>query len=467
MASAQSNVPPPEKPVAPAPAYTPVRWNEDWSYLKDPSRKSDPFDAIKYIPLGSDQTYLSIGGQFRERFENFDNAGFGAAPEDDGYFLHRLLLHADLHVTPYFRVFGQFKSALEDGETGGPRGVDGDESDVQQLFIDGKIPLGPKDSVLLRFGRQDLAYGAQRLISPLDWTNTRRTFEGGKASITTGPNTLDLFWVRPVIVDNEEPNVGDNNTSFAGVYDTLALPDLIKGAGTKLDVYALALNRGIGPASGSQGAFTVDSDIYTVGARFVTTPKPFDIDAEFSYQFGQVGDDATVSAWSFAIEAGYTVEAALKPRAFIGFDIASGDDDPTDDKFNRFNQLFPLGHAYFGYIDAIGRQNIIDVHPGVELTLLENASWAKKVNFRGEYHLFWRQNNSDGVFNAGGGLLRGAGGSDESFIGSELDLLVNWQIERHTQVYVGYSHFFAGDFISDTGPSEDIDFVYAALQFTF
>jgi hypothetical protein len=29
-------------------------------------------------------------------------------------------------------------------------------------------------------GRQELLYGAQRLISPLDWANTRRTFEGGK-----------------------------------------------------------------------------------------------------------------------------------------------------------------------------------------------------------------------------------------------------------------------------------------------
>lgn len=61
------------------------------------------------------------------------------------------------------------------------------------------------------------------MISPLDWTNTRRTFEGFKASTVTGNNTLDAFWVRPVIVDKEEPNDGDDDTSFAGVYNTLAL----------------------------------------------------------------------------------------------------------------------------------------------------------------------------------------------------------------------------------------------------
>ena len=52
-------------------------------------------------------------------------------------------------------------------------------------------------------------------------------------------------------------------------------------------------------------------------------------------------------------------------------------------------------------------------------------------------------------------------------MGSEIDLLLTWQIERHTQAYFGYSHFFAGDFIEDTGPSDDIDFAYAAVQYTF
>lgn len=196
-------------------------------------------------------------------------------------------------------------------------------------------------------------------------------------------------------------------------------------------------------------------------------PLPFDFDVEGAYQFGQF-DTSTISAWSFAMEAGYTCfPPPLKPRAFIGFDIASGDDNPTDGNFNRFNQLFPLGHLYFGYIDAIGRQNIIDVHPGFDLTLAEKASWAQKLTLRTEYHLFWRESTADGVFNAGGGLLRASGGSDESYIGSEIDLLLTWQIDRHTQAYFGWSHFFAGDFIQDTGPSEDIDFLYGALQFTF
>jgi hypothetical protein len=46
-------------------------------------------------------------------------------------------------------------------------------------------------------------------------------------------------------------------------------------------------------------------------------------------------------------------------------------------------------------------------------------------------------------------------------------LLLTWQINRHTLTSVGYSHFFAGTFIDQTGPHQDIDFFYMALTYTF
>src|SRR6185503_5232648 len=158
------------------------------------------------------------------------------------------------------------------------------------------------------------------------------------------------------------------------------------------------------------------------------------------------------------------------------FDYATGDDDPNDDELNTFNQLFPLGHAYFGYIDVIGRQNIMDVHPGIELTPIQNTKYVKKLTLRGDYHLFWRASDDDAVYNVLGGaaasppvagILRGDSGSDETFIGSEVDLLLTWQVDRHLQAYGGYSHFFAGDFIDETGANKDIDFLYLALVYTF
>jgi hypothetical protein len=58
------------KEGAAPPAYKLLRYEEDYSYLKDPSRRTDFWDAIKYVPLwGREDWYLSVGGELRERYE--------------------------------------------------------------------------------------------------------------------------------------------------------------------------------------------------------------------------------------------------------------------------------------------------------------------------------------------------------------------------------------------------------------
>jgi hypothetical protein len=48
-----------------------------------------------------------------------------------------------------------------------------------------------------------------------------------------------------------------------------------------------------------------------------------------------------------------------------------------------------------------------------------------------------------------------------------VDVQLNWQFNRHISAYAGYCHFFHGEFISETGPHNDIDFAYTSVTFTF
>ncbi|MBC8105654.1 MAG: alginate export family protein [Anaerolineae bacterium] len=161
-----------------------------------------------------------------------------------------------------FRFFVQGKSALIEGDgvgaNGAPRLSDADELDLQQAFADFILPIpggGKRDSLTVRFGRQEMVYGAQRMIGVSDFTNGERTFDGLKFSLATGANTL--------------------------------------------------------VAAGSAG---FDEARYTIGARFSTAPKPLDFDIESAYQFGQFGS-GNISAWMFSTEGGYTLEnVAPKPR---------------------------------------------------------------------------------------------------------------------------------------------------------
>ena len=63
------------------------------------------------------------------------------------------------------------------------------------------------------------------------------------------------------------------------------------------------------------------------------------------------------------------------------------------------------------------------------------------------------------------GLLRSGAESHE--VGHEIDFLLRTSLDRHVSAYAGYSRVFAGDAIEETGPAEDIDFVYLGASFTF
>jgi hypothetical protein len=357
----------------------------------------------------------------------------------------------DAHLTPNLRAFVQVNSSLENGREGGPRYGDVDHFDLLQGFVDIKTSDSADPYAYLRLGRQELIYGAQRFISPDDWRNVPRTFDGAKLSVSVPNNTTDVFITRPVIIEDNQFDNDDPGTWFAGVYNVTALPDVIPSAGSKVEVYLLSLS------TTDASTPSVEANTYTLGSRFYTNPGAVDFDIEGDYQFGDV-ESASISAWSLATVVGYTFESQpLTPRASLGLDIASGSTNPA----NRFNQLFPPTYTYLGHAYLFGRPNLTAAHVGLDLHL------TKSLVFSAAEYVYWRQNTNDALYNLSGGVVRADNGSDAAYVGNELDLVLNWQIDRHFSAYVGWAHFFTGEFIQQTGPSKDVDFVYAAVTFTF
>jgi hypothetical protein len=447
--------------------YTLARWDEDYSFLAEPAQRTDFWDPIKYIPLSAaGDSYASFGGQVRDRYENFNHYTFGSGPQTrDGYNDTRLTENVDLHFGPFLRVFVQGDSAFETGRNGGPRTNDRDELDLEQGFADLKIPLSANADMTLRAGRQYLEFGAARLIGPADFSNVRKTFDGFRGDLDSPNNSLTLFLVRPVLVERYKFDSSDSQNVLAGVYDTLQLPKLLVNAHSQLELYELYLDRQATSFANETGKGTEDR--YTSGVRFTTYPRPFDFDVEGDYQYGEFSGHG-ISAFQIATKDGYTFyNVDFTPRIFLGADVASGSARAHGAGVGTFNQLYPSGHGQFGNIDAIGRQNIIDVESGLDLTLLQHRRYFQSLRLRTSFYEFWRQSIHDDVYTSSGSILRAAGTSNARYIGSELDLLLNWQIDPHLSAYMGYSHMFAGSFISQTGPSNDIDFFYTALAYTF
>src|SRR5229473_2237813 len=225
------------------PPFKPLRYDESYEYLRDPSRRSDYLDAIKFIPLNTNgDWHLTLGGEIRERYEYYHNSLWGRGPQDDnGYLLQRYMVHADAHLGDYFRIFTQFKSGLEDGRNGGPRPTDRDDFDLNQAFFDVRVPFLESDSLTLRAGRQELSYGSSRLVSAREAPNVRLSFDGVKAIVKVNGWQVDAFAVKPVRtkvgVFDDDP---DPNQNFWGLYAVTPFPWL---PGGNIDLYYLGLDR--------------------------------------------------------------------------------------------------------------------------------------------------------------------------------------------------------------------------------
>jgi hypothetical protein len=445
-------------PPPPRPAYHNLRYEENWSVLRG-QPNVDFWDPIKFIPLTEDERiYLTLGGDMRVRVEHFENFAFGApATDTDTYLLTRIKLHADLHVGDHFRAFVEAKSALATDRDlpGGRRRVDVDEFDLQNAFVDLKLPIADATSLTFRPGRQELQYGRQRLVSPLDWANTRRTFDGARGILRLGDWRIDGFWTQPVRVRKYDFNRRDSDQDFYGIYAAGKLPTTALG----WDIYWLGLERERATFGGLAG----EEERHTVGTRLggPIGPPGFDFDTEFAYQFGDHAD-RDISAYMASIEAGYTfVNVGMTPRLEFGFDYASGDNNPGDGRLRTFNQLFPLGHAFLGFIDVVGRQNIMAFRSGVSFKPVQ------KLTIRIDGHLFYRAERGDALYDAGGGVVRAGNLGDAREVGQEIDLTARYDLDRHTSFLFGYSHFFAGRFIEQSGASDDIDFFYASVEYRF
>jgi hypothetical protein len=437
------------------------RFNEDWSTLRgvDLGATDDFWDRLKFIPLSPDQNvWLTIGGQARERGEYFRQYLFGNSEpkQSDGYLLSRFRLSADLHVTRYFRMFAEGRSsfALDRELAGGRTTAYVDEFDLMNGFADIMIPFGQQASVTLRGGRQELIFGSQRLVGPGDFTQVPRAFEGGAAIAQIAGWTITPFWTQAVVIDKYRFNTSTSDLQLFGVFGTGPLHILP----VNLDLYWLAADNATASFNGTSGR----ERRHTLGGRVSgkVGATGLDFEVEGAAQLGTVGR-GNIAASMFTTVLGYSVPIPqLSPHVYVEFDYASGDDKPGGN-VGTFNQLYPNAHSYLGYIDYIGRQNLISPSAGVTVNPLQGLTLSL------QQYLFWRASDRDAVYNKSGGVLRAGTGSRARYVGAETDVYATYNFTRHLLGYAGYSHFFTGEFLDKTGPHGDSDFFYIALQYTF
>jgi Alginate export len=270
---------------------------------------------------------FSAGGEVRQEYEWFDNEEWGAeVPDDSGYWLQRYMLHVDARLSRRVRLYGELKSGIEVDRAGGPRPSDEDRLDLHHGFVD--LSFGP---VTMRVGRQELAFGSQRLISVREGPNIRQSFDGGTVVLQRGRRRADGFLTRYVSTEtavfDDSPDTG---RSVWGVYAVRSLAqDQMKG----VDLYCLGYRRTAATLDQARGR----EARHSLGARFWQTSSALDYNFEAVVQTGRFAN-ATIRAWTIASDFGYRIETAPgQPRLGLRANVTSGDRDRNDNRLGTFN----------------------------------------------------------------------------------------------------------------------------------
>jgi hypothetical protein len=161
-------------------------------------------------------------------------------------------------------------------------------------------------------------------------------------------------------------------------------------------------------------------------------------------------------------DIGYTFEDfAMAPFLNLKVNLASGDNEPGDNRLETFNPMYPLPAYVSGELAHVGPYNQIMIHPSIILSRSEHLSFC--VGFM----WFWRQSKEDGVYGPRGELFRDGSTSDERYVGRQAEVIMFGSLRQFFQYKVIYSHFWPGEFIRQTGPHKDIDLFVFEITINF
>lgn len=437
----------------PSPGYQFQRYNEGYSCFSNTAARSDPLDTVKYISLRPDEPswYLTFGGELRERFEGNDPLNFGiGGTGSDSYLLQRATLLTDLHLGDRVRFFAEGISGLMEGESYPAPPAQYDAIDLEFAFLDLIPYLTPDEKLIVRTGRFGLSFGAGRLVDTRPPVNIDFRFDGIELIYTRPLWAATAFFTQPAR-DSGGFDGEDHATTFWGLYTTHWFDPAHKDG---VDLYYFGIHR----QEGAYASGTGDERRHTMGTRQFGGWNGWDWNTEEAIQAGSFAHES-ILAWTASLDAGHSWTVAGRPRLGLKADITSGNTDPNGGRQETFDALY-FKSGYFNDASLLRPENIIDIHP--------NASVhpAPAVAVDGGADAFWRYSRNDAVYAVPGFVAVPGLPAGSSYVGTALDVNLNWQLQRHLNLQASFVHFISGTYVRQAG-GRSVNYISTTLDFIF
>jgi hypothetical protein len=435
--AASPNLAPPVQLTAPAAQTQPA-----------PVPRAPVFNrANEHLP-----SWLRVRGEFRERIEGFENGGF-VEDRNDYYALSRVRLNVAVTAKPWLNFQTNLHDARVGGKEVGPvappfRGP----FDVRTAFADVGTAKSP---VALRVGRQELAYGEQRLLGHLAWVNTGRVWDGARATLRSRPVQMDVFAASLV---RFLPDAWDRSGFGNRLYGAYATTTAVIPQATFEPFVFFRRDESLASESGPRGTLQQ----VTVGARLAgKLPARLDYGVELAAQRGTLASD-DVRAWAGHWQVRESLPGKGAVKLISEYNYASGDNDPADGVRNTFDQLYPTGHDKLGLSDQVGWKNVHHLREGVEFSPWRNTP----LSF--SYHTWWLADRNDGLYAATGAqIARVPGGAASSHVGQEIDVQITRALTPQLSLTGGYAFMRPGQFLEQATPGASYSAPFVMATYTF
>jgi hypothetical protein len=423
----------------------------------------------------ADQTpdRISVSGSFRLRYEAMGNTYRLVGPDEDELLVSRLLVHARVTGDKFYGGFELLDSRAWLDEPLTPVGTD-DVNALEPL----QAYIGYKNEDFdIQVGRMTMDVGSRRFISRNRMRNTINGFTGVRARWSTaGGLGWDAFLTMPVarLPNNlERDRLRNNKFELDQEHVERVLWGLhLSGLGISSlfdsEAYVIGIREKDRPSLPTR-----NRNFVMVGARAHHSGDVWAYEIEAALQHGKNRATALPTdttdldhrAWFTHAEVSRKLPGAWKPRVILRFDYASGDDDPDDGEFNRFDTLYGDRRWEFGptgIYGALTRSNILS--PGIALRSTPSPS----TDFRVDYRPAWLASKRDVMPTAG---LRDRDGLSGSFVGHQVDLRWRWwSASRNVTVDFSAAYLWKGEFLKNAPgapPSSNTPYAYISTSMRF
>jgi len=439
--------------------------------------------AFTFVVAQTDQTNDSgekkfvLHGEIRQRANYEENLTDFSDDSDDSFliFPYRARIAAEgnftKNVTGYieFQAFGVWGDAPPiKGFAFGPVGADpnggipfptnasidqntnsgqifGNDVEMYQGYIALNEIGGSQFSLIL--GRQEIVKGTEMLLGDNDFYSGL-SHDAAMGTWQPKKFSLDVWWSRPLQtpapITVAPPSVPNHDSvNFYGAWLNWNRYDNGVGWAAYLLDYDSAALGGIGLPDGSRRQF------WTIGARTdreVSGKNGIYWNAELAFQDGDynngpdLGDTGSISALGWEGTLGFNLHGSYDHKFQIVFDMASGDDDPTNEDAEAFDPLFQDSHDRYGFTDIFTFSDLTVWGLGYHAIMSDTWSWGVD---------YFNQSLSEDV--------PAGPAAGEDHLGQELDGWWKMQYTPNTQVLVGAAYFDPGDAIDAVNSAGGVD----------